>query len=75
VRFIEYMHLNNAEPGAWRETFVAGAEIRARVEAAFGPLEPVQVKVPHVPRAGRVLFHQRPRRTGHQVGTAEGADE
>lgn len=42
VRFIEYMHLNNAEPGAWRETFVAGAEIRARVEAAFGPLEQVK---------------------------------
>ncbi len=42
VRFIEYMHLNNAEPNAWRQTFVAGSETRARVEAACGELVPVQ---------------------------------
>jgi len=42
VRFIEYMHLNNAAASAYRQRFMAGSDIRARVEAAFGPLEPVE---------------------------------
>ncbi len=41
VRFIEYMHLNNAEPGAYQERFVSGAESRERIETLLGPLEPV----------------------------------
>lgn len=42
VRFIEYMHLDNAAPGAYHERFVAGSETRARLERAFGPLEPIE---------------------------------
>lgn len=42
VRFIEYMHLNNADAAAYRERFLPGTEIRAYVEAAFGELEPVE---------------------------------
>lgn len=41
VRFIEYMHLNNADPGAYARGFLPGAETRARIEAALGRLEPV----------------------------------
>jgi GTP 3',8-cyclase len=41
VRFIEYMHLNNVGASAYRDRFMAGADIRARVEAAVGELEPV----------------------------------
>jgi cyclic pyranopterin phosphate synthase len=41
VRFIEYMHLNNAEPGAYHARFFPGSETRARVESALGPLVPV----------------------------------
>ena len=41
VRFIEYMHLDNASPGAYHERFFPGTETRSRVEAAFGPLTPV----------------------------------
>ena len=41
VRFIEYMHLNNADPGAYARAFLAGSGTRALVEAALGPLEPV----------------------------------
>ena len=41
VRFIEYMHLDNAAPGTYGARFVPGSEVRATVEAAFGPLEPV----------------------------------
>jgi cyclic pyranopterin phosphate synthase len=41
VRFIEYMHLNNAAPEAYRGAFMPGAAIREVVERAFGPLEPV----------------------------------
>ena len=52
VRFIEYMHLNNAETTMYRESFVAGKEIRARVEKAFGGLEPV----PTDPSAPARLF-------------------
>ncbi|HEX2863873.1 MAG TPA: GTP 3',8-cyclase MoaA [Deinococcales bacterium] len=42
VRFIEYMHLNNAEPGAYAAAFQAGAATRAAVEAACGPLAAVE---------------------------------
>ena len=42
VRFIEYMHLNNADPEAYRERFVSGAESRERIETAFGPLAPLE---------------------------------
>jgi len=42
VRFIEYMHLNNADPEAYRQRFVSGAESRERIETAFGPLAPVE---------------------------------
>ena len=52
VRFIEYMHLNNAEATAYRESFMAGKDIRARVEAAFGGLE----AVPTDPSAPARLF-------------------
>lgn len=41
VRFIEYMHLNNARASDYRQSFLAGKDIRARVEVAYGPLEPV----------------------------------
>jgi cyclic pyranopterin phosphate synthase len=41
VRFIEYMHLNNAEPQAYRDAFVPGREVKAAIEAALGPLSPV----------------------------------
>ena len=52
TRYIEYMHLNNAAPGAYYENFVAGKEIRAIVEAEFGMLEPV----PTDPSAPARLF-------------------
>ncbi len=42
MRYIEYMHLNNAPFEEYKAQFVPGAEIKARVEAAFGPLEPVE---------------------------------
>lgn len=42
VRYIEYMHLNNAEPEAYRERFVSGAESRERIETVYGSLEPVE---------------------------------
>lgn len=41
VRFIEYMHLNNADPDAYEKHFVSGKESRARIEAAVGELTPV----------------------------------
>ncbi len=52
VRFIEYMHLNNAETNAYRESFMPGREIRAQVETAFGSLE----SVPTDPSAPARLF-------------------
>lgn len=52
VRFIEYMHLDNAAFGTYDERFVPGSEIRAAVEAAHGPLEPV----PSDPSAPARLF-------------------
>ncbi len=41
MRYIEYMHLNNAPFEEYRAQFVPGAETRRRIEEAFGPLEPV----------------------------------
>ncbi len=42
VRFIEYMHLNNAAASAYQQNFMPGADIRALVEASVGELEPVE---------------------------------
>ncbi len=42
VRFIEYMHLNNAPFDEYRRQYVSGAETRRRIEERFGPLEPVE---------------------------------
>jgi GTP 3',8-cyclase len=52
VRFIEYMHLNNADGDTYRESFVPGREMRSLVEEAFGPLE----TVPTDPSAPARLF-------------------
>ena len=41
VRFIEYMHLNNADPGAYANAFQSGQETRLAVERALGPLHPI----------------------------------
>lgn len=41
VRFIEYMHLNNAPFDEYKRQFVSGAETRRRIEERFGPLEEV----------------------------------
>jgi cyclic pyranopterin phosphate synthase len=41
VRFIEYMHLNNADSEQYKKSFVPGREIRAWVEQVFGELEAV----------------------------------
>ena len=42
VRFIEYMHLNNAPFAEYRRQYVSGAETRRRIEERFGKLEPVE---------------------------------
>jgi len=42
VRFIEYMHLNNAPAAEYRRQFISGAETRRRIEERFGPLQPVE---------------------------------
>lgn len=52
VRFIEYMHLNNADPEAYRARFVSGAESRERIETALGPL----TSVPTDPSAPARLY-------------------
>ncbi len=54
VRFIEYMHLNNAPNDTYQQAFMPGREIRARVEQAFGPLEPVTTDVSSPARLFRV---------------------
>jgi cyclic pyranopterin phosphate synthase len=41
VRYIEYMHLNNAKREEYHNAFMPGREIKSVLEAAFGPLEPV----------------------------------
>lgn len=55
VRYIEYMHLNNSDPDAYRARFVAGADIKARLEEAFGAFEPVATD----PSAPARLFRPR----------------
>lgn len=52
VRFIEYMHLNNADSEQYQKSFVPGREIRALVEEEFGDLE----TVPTDPSAPARLF-------------------
>lgn len=52
VRFIEYMHLNNAASELYQRSFVPGREIRAQVEERFGALE----AVPTDPSAPARLF-------------------
>ncbi len=52
VRFIEYMHLNNADSEQYQKSFVPGREIRALVEERFGNLE----TVPTDPSAPARLF-------------------
>ncbi|CAA9567218.1 MAG: Cyclic pyranopterin phosphate synthase (MoaA) [uncultured Truepera sp.] len=52
VRFIEYMHLNNADSEQYQKSFVPGWEIRALVEQEFGALE----AVPTDPSAPARLF-------------------
>jgi GTP 3',8-cyclase len=42
VRFIEYMHLNNASPESYTKHFMPGREIKEIVETAFGQLEKVE---------------------------------
>lgn len=41
VRFIEYMHLNNADSESYHRHFMPGREIKEIVETAFGNLETV----------------------------------
>jgi cyclic pyranopterin phosphate synthase len=52
MRFIEYMHLNNADSDDYQRDFFSGAETKARIEDAFGQLEPV----PTDPSAPARLF-------------------
>lgn len=41
MRYIEYMHLNNAEASDYQKHFMSGREIKEILEIAFGKLEPV----------------------------------
>ncbi len=41
MRYIEYMHLNNAPVEEYRKQFVSGEEIRGMIEREFGELEVV----------------------------------
>ncbi len=52
MRYIEYMHLNNAERESYLRHFMPGREIKAALEGALGPLEPV----PTDPSAPARLF-------------------
>jgi cyclic pyranopterin phosphate synthase len=52
VRYIEYMHLNNASAEDYRRAFMPGREIKAHLEAALGELMPV----PTDPSAPARLF-------------------
>lgn len=52
VRFIEYMHLNNADVEGYHRSFMAGKKIRAAIEAVYGTLE----SVPTDPSAPARLF-------------------
>lgn len=52
MRYIEYMHLNNASANDYKNAFMAGKEIKAILENEFGPLE----SVPTDPSAPARLF-------------------
>lgn len=52
TRYIEYMHLNNAERKSYFSHFMPGKEVRALIEDALGELEPV----PTDPSAPARLF-------------------
>ncbi|MEA3396556.1 MAG: GTP 3',8-cyclase MoaA [Chloroflexota bacterium] len=51
VRFIEPMPVGNGmlAEGEWREQVVTGKEIRERIEAALGPLEPAKMRAGNGP--------------------------
>jgi len=42
MRYIEYMHLNNAAASDYKNAFMAGKEIKSILESEFGTLEPVE---------------------------------
>jgi len=52
MRFIEYMHLNNADSDDYQRDFFSGADTKTHIENAFGTLEPV----PTDPSAPARLF-------------------
>jgi cyclic pyranopterin phosphate synthase len=54
VRFIEYMHLNNADPSAYASAFLPGSAARALVEEHYGALEPVDVEASSPARVFRI---------------------
>jgi cyclic pyranopterin phosphate synthase len=66
MRFIEYMHLDNSDPEEYRRRFVPGKETRARIEAVYGPLEPVPTTPP--PRPGSFASRQPGNGGLHQPG-------
>jgi len=45
IRFIEYMHLNNSDSESYFKHFVAGKDIKAKIQAEFGELETVVTDV------------------------------
>ncbi len=52
IRFIEYMHLNNSDSDSYFKHFVAGKDIKSKIEAKFGQLE----KIDNDPSAPARLF-------------------
>ncbi|ADR35700.1 GTP 3',8-cyclase MoaA [Oceanithermus profundus] len=58
VRFIEYMHLNNAPFDEYQRQFVSGAETRRRIEERFGPLEEVPTDPSSPARVWRIAGSQ-----------------
>ena len=52
MRYIEYMHLNNAAADEYKNAFMAGRDIKAVIEQEFGELEPI----PTDPSAPARLF-------------------
>jgi len=58
VRFIEYMHLNNAPFAEYRRQYVSGAETRRRIEERFGKLEPVETDPSSPARVWRIAGSQ-----------------
>ncbi len=58
VRFIEYMHLNNAPAAEYRRQFVPGAQTRARIEEQFGALAEVPTDPSSPARVWRIAGGQ-----------------